>query len=143
VPTHAALVLAANVTIADTGLAAWYGCSTASWAVAAVRHPGAGAADPEFGRAERAERLAQARLLRDIVGPLPFRPVVIDPSWLTSVVVSLAAQMYESRDFSRMLILADALADAGCDGRDVLDHCRGPSAHARGCWVVDAILGRA
>jgi hypothetical protein len=81
-------------------------------------------------------------LVRGIFGN-PFRPIVLDPSWLTSTVVALARQMYESRDFSPMPILADALQDAGCDNPDVLAHCRGPGPHVRGCWVVDLVLGKA
>jgi hypothetical protein len=51
--------------------------------------------------------------------------------------------MYESRDFSAMPILADALQDAGCENEDVLSHCRNTLlAHVRGCWVVDAVLGK-
>jgi len=70
-----------------------------------------------------------------------FRPVAIDPSWLTSTVTSLASQMYESRDFSPMPILADALQDAGCDNDDILNQCRDAKAtHVRGCWVVDLVL---
>ncbi|WP_246523664.1 hypothetical protein [Gemmata palustris] len=88
--------------------------------------------------AEKAYRLT---LLRDIFGN-PFRPVTFSPSWRTSTAVALAAQMYESRDFSAMPILADALQDAGCDSADVLDHCRGPGPHVRGCWVGDLVLGK-
>ncbi|AMV27420.1 hypothetical protein VT84_23675 [Gemmata sp. SH-PL17] len=72
----------------------------------------------------------------------PFRPMTVDPGWVTSDVTSLSRQMYESRDFSAMPILADALQDAGCDSADVLDHCRGPRPHVRGCWVVDLVLGK-
>ncbi|VTR93107.1 Uncharacterized protein OS=uncultured bacterium PE=4 SV=1 [Gemmata massiliana] len=72
----------------------------------------------------------------------PFRPVTGDPSWLTSTVLSLASQMYASRDFSPMPILADALQDAGCGSDDILTHCRGAGPHVRGCWVVDLILGK-
>ncbi|MDY3556283.1 hypothetical protein R5W24_005446 [Gemmata sp. JC717] len=51
--------------------------------------------------------------------------------------------MYESRDFSAMPILADALQDAGCEDGAVLDHCRDPhGVHVRGCWVVDLVLGK-
>ena len=50
--------------------------------------------------------------------------------------------MYDSRGFSLMPILADALQDAGCDSADVFDHCRGDGPHVRGCWVVDLLLGR-
>lgn len=72
-----------------------------------------------------------------------FRPWTADPAWLSSSVLALARQMYEARDFSPMPILADALQDAGCDSADILDHCRGPGPHVRGCWVVDLVLGRA
>ncbi len=88
------------------------------------------------------EKPPQVLLLRDIFGNL-FRPVVADPAWLTDTAMSLARQMYESRDFSAMPILADALQDAGCDNTDILDHCRDANAaHVRGCWVVDLVLGK-
>jgi hypothetical protein len=87
------------------------------------------------------ERAAQISLLRDIFGS-PFRPVTLDPSWLTSTVTALAHGIYADRAFDRLPILADALQDAGCDHPDVLAHCRGPGPHARGCWVVDLILGK-
>ena len=74
---------------------------------------------------------SEERLLRCVFGN-PFRPVIADPSWLTSTVVALARQMYESRDFSAMPILADALMDAGCGNAEVLDHCRGEGPHVRG-----------
>jgi hypothetical protein len=82
-----------------------------------------------------------ADLLRDLAGN-PFRAVAIDPAWLTSTVVAMSRGMYESREFSAMPILADALQDAGCDNDDVLNHCREPGPHVRGCWVVDLVLGK-
>jgi hypothetical protein len=52
--------------------------------------------------------------------------------------------MYESRDFSAMPILADALQDAGCDNEDILNHCCDANAtHVRGCWVVGLVLDKA
>ncbi|VTU02413.1 Uncharacterized protein OS=uncultured bacterium PE=4 SV=1 [Gemmataceae bacterium] len=89
----------------------------------------------------QAEAAAQLALLRDIFGN-SFRSIAQDPEWLTSTAVALARGMYEARDFSAMPILADALQDAGCDNEAVLEHCRGPGPHVRGCWVVDLILGR-
>ncbi|WP_239465732.1 hypothetical protein [Gemmata sp. SH-PL17] len=80
-------------------------------------------------------------MLRDIFGN-PFRPVAFSSAWRTPTVLALAAQVYESRDFSAVPILADALQDAGCDNADILDHCRGTGAHVRGCWVVDLVLGK-
>jgi hypothetical protein len=91
--------------------------------------------------ARHEERAARAGILRDIFGN-PFRPVAFSPEWRTDTAVSLAKQMYESREFSAMPILADALQDAGCDNDDMLDHCRGPGPHVRGCWVVDLVLGK-
>ncbi len=82
-----------------------------------------------------------ADLVRDIFGN-PFRSVAFSPSWRTDTVLSLARQMYASRDFGAMPILADALQDAGCDDGDVLGHCRGQGTHVRGCCVVDLVLGK-
>ncbi len=95
-----------------------------------------------MARAWDEEQAAQADLIRDIFGN-PFRPATADPRWLTISAVALAQHMYQSRDFSPMPALADALQDAGCDSEDILSHCRGPGPHVRGCWVVDLLLGKA
>lgn len=102
----------------------------------------AAAARPKWETALRREEREQMRLARDIFGD-PFRPIVFDPEWRTSNVVSLARSMYESRDFGAMPILSDALQDAGCENEDILNHCRDANGvHVRGCWVVDLILGK-
>ncbi len=80
-------------------------------------------------------------LFRDVFGN-PFQPVTFSQEWRTDTAVILARQMYDAREFSAMPILADALQDAGCDNEDVLNHCRGPGPHVRGCWVVDLVLGK-
>ena len=82
-----------------------------------------------------------AALLRDVFGN-PFRPAAFSPAWRTDTVLALAQQMYDTRDFGAMPIMADALQDAGCDNGDVLNHCRGDGPHVRGCWVVDLVLGK-
>jgi hypothetical protein len=46
----------------------------------------------------------------------------------TDTSISLARQMYDSRDFSAMPILTDALQDAGGDNADIFEHCRGTGA---------------
>ncbi len=82
------------------------------------------------------------RVLRDIFGN-PFRPVAFDPAWRTDTAVAVARQMYDSRDFGAMPILADALQDAGCEDEHILNHCRDTSApHVRGCWVCDLVLNK-
>jgi hypothetical protein len=81
-------------------------------------------------------------MIHDVFDRRLFRPITLSPSWLTSTVTALAQQMYDSRDFAAMPILADALQDAGCDDEQVLGHCRGPGPHVRGCCVIDLILSK-
>jgi hypothetical protein len=92
-----------------------------------------------------AERSALSVLLRDIFGN-PFRPSPPLPAevlaWNDGTVVRLARAMYEARDFRNMGVLADALLDAGCADEELLAHCRGGGEHVRGCWAVDALLGK-
>jgi hypothetical protein len=84
----------------------------------------------------------QPRLLRDIFGN-PFRPIQMEPGWVTADIIARATQMYDARDFGAMPILADALQDAGCDCEDILGHCRDPHAtHVRGCRVLDLVMGK-
>ena len=91
---------------------------------------------------EKAGNAIICTILRDIFGN-PFRPVAFSPSWRTDTAIALAKQMYDSRDFSAMPILADALQDAGCDNDDILAHCRNrQQIHVRGCWVVDLVLAK-
>jgi hypothetical protein len=92
---------------------------------------------------EQDEEFVQCQLLRDIVGPQP--PPVIEPVWLAcndGAAVHLARCILQEQNFTLLPILADALEDAGCTLELVLDHCRQPGLHVRGCWVVDAILGK-
>jgi hypothetical protein len=43
---------------------------------------------------------------------------------------------------SRNALLADALEDAGCSDTDILEHFRRSGEYARGCWVIDLLLGK-
>jgi hypothetical protein len=90
------------------------------------------------------ESAAQADLLRELFGN-PFRPVTIAPAtlaWNSETIPKLAQDIYGSRAFDRLPILADALEEAGCTDADILGHCRLPGEHVPGCWVVDAILSK-
>ena len=90
------------------------------------------------------EAKCQSKLLREIVGN-PFRSPSIEPTWLywcNRAVEGVAQAIHEERQFDDMPILADALEDAGCDNTDILDHCRQPGPHVRGCWVLDLCLGK-
>jgi len=115
------------------------------WCLESVYQTSVGREPPDRARwtADRAaEERAQSALLRCICGH-PFRPVAFDSTWRTSDAVALARGIYDDHAFDRMPILADALQDAGCNSDAVLNHCRdADTPHARGCWVVDHVLGR-
>jgi ATP-dependent Clp protease ATP-binding subunit ClpA len=67
-----------------------------------------------------------------------------DPDWLTrhgGQAVRVARAIYEERRWGDLPVLADALEEAGCADRDILDHCRRPGEHGPGCWVLDLLLG--
>jgi len=83
-------------------------------------------------------------LIRCVLGN-PFRPVAVDPAWLTwrdGTVHRLAERIYDDRRFADLPVLADALEEAGCTNPEVFDHCRSGGEHVRGCWLVDLLLGR-
>jgi hypothetical protein len=86
--------------------------------------------------------------IRDIFGSLWFRPIFINPNWLTPTVTNLAFAAYEHRalpygelDTTSLEILADALEDEGCDNQEILGHLRGSGPHFRGCFALDLLLG--
>ncbi len=98
--------------------------------------------EPPDRRAVRAaEHAAQASLLRCVVGN-PFGHGRLAAEWQTEAVMALARGMDESGDYVPVPVLADALEDAGCAAGDILAHCRGDGPHVRGCFVVDAVLGK-
>jgi hypothetical protein len=139
---------AAYTSMSDLGWVASI-CHYACQAKVQAASPGGAAATAESvasrDEAQRAEWTAQAALLRDLFDLHPFRPVTIAPSWLAwndGTPVRLAKAIYESRAFDRLPILADALEEARCDNADILNHCRQPGPHVRGCWVIDLLLGK-
>src|SRR5262249_26752047 len=92
---------------------------------------------------------AHWHLLREILGN-PFRPPpAVDPAWRTPAVLQLAQAAYDDRVLpagmlnpDRLAVLADAAEEAGCTDAELLSHLRSPGPHVRGCWAVDAALGR-
>ena len=93
------------------------------------------------GAKKESEQQEQCRLFRDIFAN-PFRPITLNPNWLTPNVVALAQAIYDDRAFDRLPVLADTLEETGCDDADILAHCRQVGPHVRGCWVVDLLLGK-
>jgi hypothetical protein len=121
------------------------GAVRTNWETAALTPSFGGCREDRWGAARRAWTGECCALLRCVFGN-PFRPVpAIDLGWLEwrrGLVMSMTRRMYEDRDFADMGVLADALEEACCEDMHVLDHCRGWLRHARGCWVVDALLHR-
>jgi hypothetical protein len=88
-------------------------------------------------------------MLREVFGPLPFRPVTVHAAWRTPPVRALAERAYVERqlpagtlDAALLRVLADALEEAGCDNEEVLAHLRSPGPHVRRCFAVDAVLSK-
>lgn len=136
-----------NVTDAETD-ASDAACGAACYAEGAIGTAGSASHSAAYALSYEGKQAvaqdSQCRLLRDLFGN-PFRPVAVDPPWLTwndHTIPKLAQAIYDDRAFDRLPILADALEEAGCDNADILNHCRQPGEHVRGCWVVDLLLGK-
>lgn len=71
---------------------------------------------------------------------LPTNEDLIDHRWKTETVIGIAEAIRESKDFSVLPILADALQDAGCENRYILNHCRLIQQHDSECWVISAVF---
>jgi hypothetical protein len=102
------------------------------------------AAGAELGRVLNQDRLALCNALRDILGN-PFRPVTLDPAWLSADggrAGAIARAIYDESRFAELPVLGDAIEEAGCTEALILDHCRAPARHFRGCWLVDLILAK-
>jgi hypothetical protein len=139
---HSRLKTAAGAAILTARSAT--GGNAAGYAATATAYEGDGVVISRRGP----EAAVQASMLRDIFGPVLFRPLPpISPAvlaWNGGTVARLAAAVYEERDFSqgRLGVLADAAEEAGVTDADLLAHLRGPGPHVRGCWAVDLILGK-
>jgi hypothetical protein len=124
-----------------------WGAALAAKEAALARQKAAGRGRPDAWTASQVqpeERRWLACLLHDIFGN-PFRTVRPAPCWLAwhgGALPKLAQAIYDGRRFADLPVLADALEEAGCDSADLLAHCRQPGEHVRGCWVLDAILGK-
>lgn len=114
----------------------------AKWAARAVgRIARQSHSEEEAVELRRAERRYQADVLRCIVGN-PWRPTTSLPHPVSDTVVRLARTIYEERAWDRLPILADALEENGCREAALLEHLRGPGPHCRGCFALDAVLGK-
>jgi hypothetical protein len=137
----------------DRGWQQWTAAAAAAWVAAAdpegPLETAEAAADARAGQwrpagIKAAEKKAQCAMLRDLVGN-PFRPVVIEPSWLIQAggtMTKIARTIYDQGRFQDLPMLAEALGDVRCTSPEILSHCGSQAGHVRGCWLVDAILGK-
>jgi len=84
-----------------------------------------------------------ADLLREIVGN-PFAPQdALAFQWQQyQTARAMAEEAYANRDWGLLPILADNLADAGCENAALLAHLRSDANHVRGCFALDCVLGK-
>jgi hypothetical protein len=92
----------------------------------------------------RRECRRQVEVMFEIFGN-PFRPVKIDLNWLhcnSGAADAILQMVCEEQRYAELPYLADALMDAGCSEEALLRHLREPGGHVRGCWAIDALMGR-
>jgi hypothetical protein len=144
-------------------LAAWAAAETAgpdastaafwvpSWAADAAGEANARlalAVDPSIPAKEigasawRQQRQRQCDMLRDIFpNPLAPEPNAVHLAWRSNAVIRAARTAYDQGGADDLAHLARLLEQAGCDSKELLEHCRASTGHVRGCWALDLILG--
>jgi hypothetical protein len=120
--------------LSDAAQAVWWACNTSKG------YDIAGGASYRVSIHDRKTLRTQAALVRDIFQPFPH--VKRKQRWADQKPQQIAQSIYADRAFEHLPILADALEEAGCTDAAILEHCRGPGPHIRGCWVVDLLTGR-
>jgi hypothetical protein len=82
-----------------------------------------------------------ADLVREILGN-PFRAAGTPDGAVSPGAAELARSVYERHSFDELPRLAELLTKGGCRDQTLLDHLRSPGPHFRGCWALDAVLGK-
>jgi hypothetical protein len=90
---------------------------------------------------QKRENGKMARLVREVFGN-PFKSVAMEATFLTPAVADVARTIYEQRAFQRLPEISVLLEASGYKNKLVLEHCRDPRPHYRGCWAVDLVLGK-
>jgi hypothetical protein len=102
-----------------------------------------GAVCKDFVTNGRRPHLCRTHRVECVRWGVSFRcPRSFQGAYVTPAVLGIARCAYDLRDWEALPVLADALQEAGCEDAGLLGHLRGPGPHARGCWVLDIILGK-
>jgi len=111
---------------------------------------GAAAATIEDFAADAAERAigcvprSAPALVREILGN-PFAGVTINPDFPATVserFTAMAHRIYDEHRFEDLPFLSELLSQSGYRDEALITHLRSPGPHFRGCWALDAILGK-
>lgn len=86
-------------------------------------------------------RIVPEEAIASILAEMSVEPALL--AWHDGTVVKIAAGIRESQTFDRLPVLADALEEAGCTHRLLLEHCRAGKPHFHSCWVADLLVGEA
>jgi hypothetical protein len=76
-------------------------------------------------------------LLYSIAGPRDRGE--FDSRWLSCAVIDLATSIRDHIEYGKLPILGDALQDAYCDNKIILNHLYSTASKCRGDWVVEMI----
>jgi hypothetical protein len=98
----------------------------------------------DFDRLAAEAKRGLAEAIKDLIGD-PSRQAVLPAAWLDAnggQARLVAEGIHREGRFDELPVLADALEEGGCDDAAILAHARRPQ-HYRGCWLIDAVLGRA
>jgi hypothetical protein len=92
---------------------------------------------------EREEIVAQRHLYNDIIGPIFWSPDGMGNARQDRAVRELVAGLGSGRNIDPLglLALGDALEEAGCTNKEILDHCRSDGPHHFGCWALEELAG--
>lgn len=111
-------------------------------------HPAVRTAVQTGSAGGESQHAAQCDLIRCLMGP-PYVRRSSPAVWRTPTVIALAVAAARDRrprsgelNPLRFRVLADVLEEAGCTDDSLLGHCRGAGLHVRGCWALDALLGK-
>lgn len=89
----------------------------------------------------RANREVEKGTLDHLGNPLPL--IRIEPRWVEwwdGLVAKIAWTIHHNRTWDHVLVLHDALIEAGCDNPHVLGHCLQPLSHGQSCWLLNGLI---
>jgi hypothetical protein len=95
------------------------------------------------GRSRQEAAVGLDRVKADLVRGLVDNPFLPAPAkWVTTDVAAVARAIRDGGFFADMVVLADALEDAGCEDAELLGRLRRLAGDGEDGWLLDLILGQ-